>query len=332
MTEGPSILRKFAAVIAVATLVGSLSMADANGRGSSSAFAPVTRPPAGGKRATSHAAPPSPPRGVDCAKASCIALTFDDGPVPDTARLLRILKERGVHVTFFVVGQNVAENPGMVRQEIADGHEVGNHTWDHANLVALSTAGIHSQLVRTQEAVQKAAGVTPTVFRPPYGNTNSQVAAVTRQLGLAQLLWEVDPLDWRDHDSAAVQRRIVAGTARGDVVLMHDIHPTTITAVPHILDQLAAKGFVFVTVSELFAGKLVPGKEYTKLEPPRAPTPAATPGATATPGAGPSAAPGSGAPVAPWMWIPAAPGTVIPGAGVRLGDPRLPGAAKTPPR
>ena len=219
---------------------------------------------------------PAGRRDIDCAKAKCIALTFDDGPMPDTARLLRMLKERGVRATFFLVGEMVREHPELVREELADGHELGDHSWNHANLPTLSAAGVRSQLSRTQDAVQKAAGVAPQVFRPPYGSTNGRVGAIARQFKLPQILWEVDPLDWRDRNTATVERRVVRGARRGDIVLMHDIHPTTVSAVPTILDRLTKEGFTFVTVTELFGGNLIPGHRYERLAPATEPAPTIT--------------------------------------------------------
>lgn len=312
MTEGPGTLRKYVVSTTVLTLVGLLSLAgagriDYSGAKSASARSIKVRS-RGGKVLAQQTpqAPPreAPPRPINCTQAKCIALTFDDGPCKDTARLLGILKNRGVRATFFLVGQNVTEFPDVARQELADGHELGNHSWNHANLLALSTAGIRSQIARTQEAIQKLVGITPKVFRPPYGNTNARVASVARQFGLPQFLWEVDPLDWKDRNTATVERRVLGGTQRGDIVLMHDVHPTTVTAVPDIIDKLAKEGFVFVTVSELFGGQLTPGREYSRLDqppPPQpSPSPSATPSATSgtppAPSATPSAATPSSAP------------------------------------
>jgi peptidoglycan/xylan/chitin deacetylase (PgdA/CDA1 family) len=210
---------------------------------------------------------PSQPRDIDCARVKCIALTFDDGPMPDTARLLKTLKAKNVRATFFLVGQMVAEHPELVRQELADGHELGDHSWNHANLPTLSTAGVRSQVTRTQEAVRKATGgVVPQIFRPPYGATNGRVTAIARQFKMPQILWEVDPLDWRDRNTPTVERRVIREARRGDIVLMHDIHPTSVSAVPTIIDRLSKEGFTFVTVSELFGGHLTPGKRYERRE------------------------------------------------------------------
>ncbi|MGV9778928.1 polysaccharide deacetylase family protein [Streptosporangium sp. NPDC003464] len=208
---------------------------------------------------------PVPPgkRHIDCGRIKCVALTYDDGPGEHTGQLLDILAGRGVRATFFVIGRMVAEGDGPynLRRMVTEGHEVGNHTWSHAQLTALSEAGIRGELSRTQGVVHHVTGRWMTLMRPPYGATGKRVAAVARDRGLAQILWDVDTKDWRDRDSLIVTRRASAAPP-GSVVLMHDIHPTTIEAAPHVLDQLAARGYTFVTVSELYGGKLAPGEEY----------------------------------------------------------------------
>lgn len=219
------------------------------------------------------AATPSPRPPVDCRKAKCVALTFDDGPVPGTARLLDMLAAHRVKATFFLVGQNVVEYPHLVRREAAEGHELANHSWSHIDLGRSSRSAVTSQLERTQRAIQRTAGVRPVLMRPPFGSTDGQVASVTRELGLAQVLWAVDPLDWRVRDSDRVERKVVARAGGGDIVLLHDIHATTVDAVPQIIKRLSAKGYVFVTVSELFGERLTPGRKYIELEPEPEPGP-----------------------------------------------------------
>ncbi|GAB3680951.1 polysaccharide deacetylase family protein [Actinocorallia lasiicapitis] len=202
---------------------------------------------------------------TNCAKVKCVALTFDDGPMPDTARLLRILDKYQAKATFFVVGAMVKEHPDLVRDEVAAGHEIANHSWDHSDLARMSESGVRSQLQRTNDIVQQTAGVTPTLLRPPYGSTDAQVSAVAKSMGMPQIMWAVDPLDWKDRDAGTVSRRVLSETRRGDVVLMHDIHPSTVTAVPAILEGLAGRGFHFVTVTELFHGaKFQPGRQFTE--------------------------------------------------------------------
>ncbi|WP_051107823.1 polysaccharide deacetylase family protein [Actinomadura atramentaria] len=201
---------------------------------------------------------------MDCAHAKCVALTFDDGPGPYTAKLLDILAARHVRATFFLVGTNARAYPKLVRRERAEGHVVANHSWDHADLRRRSAAGVRSELARTQRAIERAGGGTPTLMRPPYGSTNGTVASVARGLGLAQILWTVDPLDWKDRNTALVTKRVVRGARPGYIILSHDIHRTTVNAVPAIIARLKAKGYVFVTVPELFSGHLKPGHKYFK--------------------------------------------------------------------
>jgi len=201
---------------------------------------------------------------VDCKKQKCIALTFDDGPMSSTSKLLKILAKRKVKATFFLIGQNVKAHPSLVRQELAAGHEIGNHSYTHADLAAASASKVRSELSKTQSAIHKAAGITPVLMRPPGGATDSTVTSITRKMKLAQILWAVDPKDWRDRNTKLVERRVVGGARRGYIILMHDIHPTTVAAVPNIIKRLAAKGYVFVTVSQLFGHPLTPGKKYTK--------------------------------------------------------------------
>ncbi|MCW2898738.1 MAG: polysaccharide deacetylase [Streptosporangiaceae bacterium] len=203
---------------------------------------------------------------VDCWVRRCVALTFDDGPAPGTAHLLDILRARRVRATFFVLGCQVAAYPQLLRRESADGHEIGDHSYSHADLSAIPTGAVESEIGRTQKAIWRLTGNTPVLFRPPYGSTDRQVAAVARRHGLAQILWAVDPLDWRDRDSAVVQRRVVHAANSGSIILLHDIHPTTVAAVPGIVAKLSKAGFVFVTVSELYGGKpLTSGRKYTEL-------------------------------------------------------------------
>ncbi|WP_260477599.1 polysaccharide deacetylase family protein [Nonomuraea sp. WAC 01424] len=189
---------------------------------------------------------------ADCRRVKCVALTFDDGPGPYTKTLLRHLAKYGARATFFVVGQNVGAYPDVVRRTAEAGHEIGNHTWSHPDLTKLSRAAIKSQLTRTDEAVESAAGVTPGLVRPPYGALDRDVR---RQSHRPLVLWSVDTLDWRHRDSARVARVSLKRVRPGSVVLFHDIHPTTVKALPRVLKGLSARGYRFVTVSELFGGR-----------------------------------------------------------------------------
>ena len=183
-----------------------------------------------------------------------IAMSFDDGPSPSlTPRLLDILKQRGIKVTFFVIGQNVEHAPEVVARAAAEGHEIGNHSWSHPALTKLSDARDQEEINKTSEAIFKATGKKPVLLRPPYGAMNPRVHRLVEQDGMKVVLWSVDPNDGKRPGAAVVESRILAGAKPGAIILSHDIHPGTIEAMPSTLDALLAKGYKFVTVSELIA-------------------------------------------------------------------------------
>jgi peptidoglycan/xylan/chitin deacetylase (PgdA/CDA1 family) len=208
---------------------------------------------------------------VDCRVTKCVALTFDDGPGPYTTRLLGMLAARRVRVTFFLIGGNIVGREAIVRQELAQGHAIGDHTWSHPDLSTLPRQVVRSQLARTLREITKATGGPTRLMRPPYGATDRSVGKVAGTLGMAQITWSVDTNDWRDRNSAIVAHRAIAWARRGDIILMHDIHPTTVSAVPQILRGLSKRGFTFVTVPELLAAHpIAPGKLYYHQGPIRA--------------------------------------------------------------
>jgi peptidoglycan/xylan/chitin deacetylase (PgdA/CDA1 family) len=192
----------------------------------------------------------------------CIALTFDDGPVPTTMRLLDILKANGARATFFVLGSQVATYSDILKREAAEGHEIGNHTYTHIKLAGASAAKVKTEIVRTQDAIKQVTGTVPVVFRPTYGATDKQLDAITKQENLAQILWTVDTVDWRDHNPAVVKQRVLKGAQPGHIIIMHDTRPTSVAAIPDILKTLSQQGYAFVTISELYGGKLIPGDKY----------------------------------------------------------------------
>ncbi|MCB0911104.1 MAG: polysaccharide deacetylase family protein [Propionibacteriaceae bacterium] len=198
----------------------------------------------------------------NCAKLKCVALTFDDGPVTGTAHLLNTLKRKGVHATFFTVGYNAAAHPELLRRMLAEGHVIGNHTYSHQQLTRLSAGGVRSEITKANALIEKATGSTPTLIRPPYGATDPAVKQVVASLGMSQILWNVDPLDWKDRNSALVTQRVLAAARPGSIILSHDIHPTTRAAYGRIIDGLRAKGFTLVTVPELLGSKLKPGASF----------------------------------------------------------------------
>lgn len=184
-----------------------------------------------------------------------IAISFDDGPNATlTPRLLDILKQRNIKATFFVIGENAAQHPEILARAAAEGHEIGNHTWSHPALTKLSDARVQEEVTKTSEAIEKAIGKKPTLLRPPYGAINPRLSRMIKdQDGLTIVLWSVDPMDWKRPGSAVVSQRLLAGAKPGAITLSHDIHPGTVDAMPATLDALIAKGYKFVTVSELIA-------------------------------------------------------------------------------
>src|SRR6266516_2541591 len=182
-----------------------------------------------------------------------IAITFDDGPSATlTPKLLDILAAHHIKATFFVIGENVVEHPEIVARAAREGHEIGNHSWSHPNFGKMSDEGVRGQVQRTDDAIKDAAGARPTLLRPPYGSiTARQKRWIHDQFGYQIILWDVDPYDWKRPGPSAVRNRILKETQPGSIVLSHDIHPGTIEAMPSTFDALEAKGFRFVTVSEL---------------------------------------------------------------------------------
>lgn len=198
--------------------------------------------------------------------ANPVALTFDDGPHKTlTPAKLDVLKEKGVVATFFMIGNQVIAYPDIVKRIYQEGHELGNHTWDHQQLTRLDSAGVKDEIQRAEAAIKNAAGQDAPVFRPPYGAYND---TVKQEAKLPIILWSVDPKDWQDRVTSIVDDRVNSATKRGDIILLHDIHQSTEDAVPLIIDQLKAKGFCFVTVSQLLAlpenTASVAGQVYSK--------------------------------------------------------------------
>ena len=211
-----------------------------------------------------------------------IALTFDDGPSEKlTPRLLDLLGQHHIHATFFVIGENVAQHPEILQRAVREGHEIGNHSWSHPNLAKMSDDAVRSQIKRTEEAITGAIGSRPVLLRPPYGSiTPRQKHLIHDDLGYEIILWDVDPLDWKEPGPNIVSSRILKETRPGSIVLSHDIHAQTIQAMPATLTELEAKGFKFVTVSELL-------KLHTPVPPPT-PKPVNAPTAAPSPVVAPS--------------------------------------------
>lgn len=190
-----------------------------------------------------------------------IALTFDDGPGPYTAHLLDVLDQYGAKATFFLIGSKVSSQANVVRSIHARGHQLGNHSWSHPELPKLPVNQIAGEIDHTNDAIKQATGVTPAILRPPYGAVNGVVLEQLRLRGMSSILWSVDTRDWADRNSDIVCSRAVAGARPGAIILMHDIHQTSVGAVPCILSALKQQGYSFVTVQGLI-GNMAAGVGY----------------------------------------------------------------------
>jgi len=177
-----------------------------------------------------------------------VALTFDDGPAYTyTEQILDILARYDVTATFFVIGRHGAAQRELLRRVADEGHSVQNHSWDHYHLSRYSDAFVEDQLVRTNRLIEEVTGTAPHCLRPPYGSVNDRVRAVAAGLGMATVMWDVNPSDWAHPGAGSVSYTVLHGTGGGDIVLLHDIGgPSTIGALPAIIEGLQARGYEFV--------------------------------------------------------------------------------------
>ncbi|MFF3904613.1 polysaccharide deacetylase family protein [Streptomyces sp. NPDC001848] len=228
-------------------------------------------PSASGTATGSAHNPQRPQRPADCRRAKCVALTFDDSPSARTPRILDILRRYGVHATFFTLGKHhVRKYPGTVGRMAAEGHEVETLTWSHRILTEISPADARKEITQGRDAVAKVIGHRPVLLRPPEGRTNATVTAICRQLGMAQVLWSASASDYQTTDSGLISSRILAETGPGGIILLHDlVDPTnrgyngTVAAIPGIISALKARGYTFVTITELLApARPRPGAVY----------------------------------------------------------------------
>lgn len=186
-------------------------------------------------------------------RSNAVALTFDDGPGPLTGELLDALRAAGAHATFFLVGNRLADWPHAARAEAELG-AVGNHSWSHPRLTEIPRWVAWLELARTQTSMQEQLGWRPRLFRAPYEQHDALTDEVARSLGLVEVFWSVVSGD--DHPKAtarSVTRNVIAGLRPGAIVLMHDIHPWAVQALPAILRAIRLRGLRAVSVPELLA-------------------------------------------------------------------------------
>ncbi|HYM76189.1 MAG TPA: polysaccharide deacetylase family protein [Candidatus Dormibacteraeota bacterium] len=189
-----------------------------------------------------------------------IALTYDDGPNdPHTLHLLDVLARHQVHATFFLIGRYVQQRPDIVREIVAAGHVVGNHTFTHPLLIFKGGAEIRQQLTDCRKAIQDAVGEHSSLFRPPFGGRRPATLRIARELGLQPVMWNVTGYDWNAPPAAVIEKKVSSQIRGGDVILLHDgghkqmgaDRSQTVLATDHLLTRYKSEGYEFKTVSQM---------------------------------------------------------------------------------
>lgn len=184
-------------------------------------------------------------------EGKCVALTFDDGPHREcTPKLLDGLKERGVHATFFLMGQNIEGNENIIKRMKEEGHLIGNHGYSHVQMTKADPAKAKEAVEKTSQMIEKITGEKPEYLRPPYGDWNGKLEEEL-DMELTPVFWSVDSLDWKLRNKDRIVRRVLKETQDGSMILMHDIFPTSVSAALELVDQLTKEGYSFVTADEL---------------------------------------------------------------------------------
>ncbi|MFI0417757.1 polysaccharide deacetylase family protein [Spongiactinospora sp. 9N601] len=201
---------------------------------------------------------------VDCAKVKCLALTFDDGPGKYAGKLLDTLKKYDAKATFFLEGQYAKSRPEFVKRMAKEGHDLGNHSYKHPKFREITDQEISEELTTTQEAVKKAAGRSPTMIRPPYGEFDERTVRIAAQMGLPLVLWNGGSRDWATKNETAIYKEVLRSAKRDGVILMHDWVQQTVTVMPKLLKELKRQGYHLVAVTSLLRDgrKLEPGEVY----------------------------------------------------------------------
>ena len=187
-----------------------------------------------------------------------VALTFDDGPGPDTDAILDTLGERNLRAAFFVVGQQVQRHPSVARRIVAEGHEIGNHSFSHPMYLSLSPRATRDDLARAQRTIEDVIGVRVSLARPPYGIRTPAYFAAARTLGLRIVQWSVAGFDWKPLTADRVASHVLSGARPGAIVLLHDADSegkrdrrATVESIPLIADGVRARGLSVASLDAL---------------------------------------------------------------------------------
>lgn len=189
----------------------------------------------------------------------CIAITFDDGPHPRyTPQILDILDKYSAKATFFMIGQNAEMYKSIVKDVHLRGHEIGNHTYSHPDLRKISASEFLDEIEKTRSVIENITGISPTLFRPPGGYLNNDIVSILEKQSDIPVLWSwrQDTRDWECPSSECIVASVIKNLKDGDIILFHDYNAKnspTPKALEGILEELCAKGYSFVTVSELMS-------------------------------------------------------------------------------
>ena len=186
---------------------------------------------------------------ADIGEEKRIAITFDDGPHRlYTPKLLDGLKERGIHATFFLVGENIGNNEALVKRMAEEGHLIGNHTFSHVQLTKMKKEDACREVQQTNERICAVTGAPVLYIRPPYGSWNDELQA---EIPMTVTLWTLDSEDWKSQNTGKIVELVESEAKEGSIILLHDIFDTSVEAALRIVDDLTAQGYTFVTVDEL---------------------------------------------------------------------------------
>lgn len=191
-----------------------------------------------------------------------IALTFDDGPNYNTSKVIDVLNKYDIKATFFVLGSRAINNKDILKKMADSGMEIGNHTYNHLLLTKYDENKIRSEIEDTSEVIYSATKKRPKLLRPSYGSVNNKIKKVAN---MPIIIWDIDTLDWKYHNSKRITSRVVNKVRDGDIILMHDIYSASLNALSNIIPILQDNGYEFVTIDELFYYKgisLENGKVY----------------------------------------------------------------------
>lgn len=200
-------------------------------------------------------------RKIDKSK-KMIALTFDDGPNYNTSKVIDVLNKYDIKATFFVLGSRAINNKDILKKMADSGMEIGNHTYNHLLLTKYDENKIRSEIEDTSEVIYSATKKRPKLLRPSYGSVNNKIKKVAN---MPIIIWDIDTLDWKYHNSKRITSRVVNKVRDGDIILMHDIYSASLNALSNIIPILQDNGYEFVTIDELFYYKgisLENGKVY----------------------------------------------------------------------